>query len=115
VGSPGAGAAPYEWFRFSGTGEGTAGATGAPHALLVLWVDEDAVEDGRWMESSDSRAARSGIGPMRAGLESGRTAQGRGCRSRPARENLHQARRTLKPKAAAGRTEVNPGDMKFEL
>ena len=33
---------PYEWFRFNGIGEG---ATGAPHRhLLVLWVDEDAVE-----------------------------------------------------------------------
>jgi len=36
---------PYEWFRSDRIGEGTAGGTQAPRRdLLVLWVDEEAVE-----------------------------------------------------------------------
>ncbi len=36
---------PYEWFRFNAIGEDAAGETGAARRhLLVLWVDEDAIE-----------------------------------------------------------------------
>jgi len=108
---------PYEWFRFSGTGEGTAGATGAPHRhLLVLWVDEDAVErrplDGieRIVERLAVEIVPCAPVSRAAGLRKAGDAQ-------PAQRGklCIKPGEPLKAKGCGWPNRVNPGDMKFEF
>jgi len=108
---------PYEWFRFSGIGEGTAGATGAPHRhLLVLWVDEDAVER-RPLHGIERIVERLAVEIVPCAPVSGTAGPSKAGDAQPAQRGklCIKPGEPLKAKGCGWPNNVNPGDMKFEF
>jgi hypothetical protein len=107
---------PYEWFRFNGTGEGTAGETRAARRhLLVLWVDEDAV--GRrplhGIERIVERLAVEIVPCAPVSGAAGPSKAGDAQSTRPGKLCIKPGE-PLEAKGCGWPNNVNPGDMKFE-
>ncbi|HZF20224.1 MAG TPA: hypothetical protein VE008_11015, partial [Burkholderiales bacterium] len=106
---------PYEWFRFNGIGEGTAGETGAARRhLLVLWVDEDAIEQ-RPLHGMERIVERLALEVVPCASVAGTAGVRKTGKAQPARPGKLCVKPGKPLEAKGCGWPNNPGEMQFEF